>query len=147
MVWRDEECVDFDDFRSSQLKKSGSTEKASEGNRDLDENEEEDEFNPPDMEDEEPLINLDSIVLQDAEENLIDFNSPAPLRPATTVDKEPSTVNADGGQGQPSEEILTLPPPLTPSQATMPPWENKLLTKKLAPDGLLVSMIAIVTFY
>ena len=37
--------------------------------------EEEDEFNPPDMKDEEPLINLDSIVLQDAEEN---FTLPPP---------------------------------------------------------------------
>jgi hypothetical protein len=82
MVWRDEECVDFDDFRSSQLKNSGPTEEASEGNCDSDENEKEDEFNPPDMEDEEPLINLDSIVLQDAEENLIDFHSPAPPPPS-----------------------------------------------------------------
>ena len=75
MVWRDEECVDFDDFRSSQLKNTGPTEEASEENRDSDENEEEDKFNPPDMEDEEPLINLDSIVLQDAEEN---FTLPPP---------------------------------------------------------------------
>jgi hypothetical protein len=96
MVWMDEECVDFDDFRSSQLKNSGPIEEESEEDRDSDENEEEDEFNPPDMEDKEPLINLDSIALHDVEENLIDFNSPAPLRPATTVDKEPSNVNADG---------------------------------------------------
>jgi hypothetical protein len=133
MVWRDEECVDFDDFRSSQLKNTGPTEEASEENRDSDENDEEDKFNPPDMEDEEPLINLDSIVLQDAEENLIDFNSPAPLRPATTVDKEPSTVNPDGGQGQPPEEILTLPPPLTPSQATMPTVGKQVVNEEARP--------------
>jgi hypothetical protein len=68
--------------RFRRLKNSGPTEEASEGNCDSDENEKEDEFNPPDMEDEEPLINLDSIVLQDAEENLIDFHSPAPPPPS-----------------------------------------------------------------
>jgi hypothetical protein len=65
MVWRDEECVDFDDFRSSQLKNSGPTEEALEENYDSDENEEEDEFNPP--EEEEQLIDLDAVALHGGE--------------------------------------------------------------------------------
>jgi hypothetical protein len=38
----------------------------------------------------------------------------------TTVDKGPNNGNTDGGQGQPPEEVTTLPPPLTPSQTTLP---------------------------
>ncbi len=79
------------------------------------------------------LINLDSIALHNVEENLIDFNSPAPLRPVTTVDKGSGNVNTDGGQGQPPEEVTTLPPPLTPSQATLPTVGKTILNEEARP--------------
>jgi hypothetical protein len=94
-------------------------EEGSEDDRESEGNDDDDEFNPP--EEEEQLIDLDAVALHGGEEaDLIDFNSPATLDQATTVDKEPNDVNTDGGQGQPPEEVTTLPPPLTPSQTTLP---------------------------
>jgi hypothetical protein len=42
-------------------------------------------------------------------------------------------VNTDGGQGQSPEEILTLPPPLTPRRATLPTVGKEMSNENARP--------------
>ena len=64
MIWRDEECVDFDDFRESKLKEARLREEESNDEEGYDNEGGEDEFNGPDHEDREDLIDLERLPIR-----------------------------------------------------------------------------------
>jgi len=111
MIWRDEECVDFDDFRESKLKEARLREEESNEVEGYDNEGEEDEFNGPDQEDREDLIDLDAIRNADKDIDLIDFDTIVSLKPATpTTDR---SLHDEIIRGQNQDKTTILPPPLT----------------------------------
>ncbi|KAK4045447.1 hypothetical protein OUZ56_033053 [Daphnia magna] len=75
MIWRDEECVDFDDLRESKLRAIRLREEDSDNEEDLADGEAGEEVKIPDHEGDRELIDLDTIAPNDDRDaHLFDFD-------------------------------------------------------------------------
>ncbi|KAK4045289.1 hypothetical protein OUZ56_032827 [Daphnia magna] len=75
MIWRDEECVDFDDLRESKLRATRLREEDFDNEEDLADGEAGDEVNSPDHEGDRELIDLDAVAPNDDRDaHFIDFD-------------------------------------------------------------------------
>ena len=89
MIWRDEECVDFDDLRESKIKEARQREGDSDDEGSSDQEDEEDEFNDSDQGDEENSTDLDVVMNNDQDVDLINFDASVNLNPATPTSGGP----------------------------------------------------------
>jgi len=131
MIWRDEECVNFDDFRESKLKEARLREEESNDEEDYDNDGEEDEFNEPDHEDREDLIDLGAARNADKDIDLIDFETIVNLKPATPTTNRPLQDEIIRVENQ--DKTTILHPPLTPHRVTPTPVENDVYHEGTRP--------------
>ena len=146
MIWRDEECVDFDDFRQSKLKGARLREEEFNNEEGYDNEGEEVEFNGP--EDRGDLIDLDVAMNADKDIDLIDFDAIVSLKPATPTTDRP--LHDEIIRGQNPDKTKILPPPLTPHRVTPAPQKTMYITyitKAHAPKKSLVPLIDFETSY
>ncbi len=114
MIWRDEECVDFDDLRESKLNEARLRDEDSDDEGSSDQEDEEDEFNVSEPGDEVSLTNLDVVMNNDQDVDLINFDASVNPYPETpTNGMPPHDVSA-----QDQNQETMLPPPLTPQRVT-----------------------------
>jgi hypothetical protein len=122
MIWRDEECVDFDDLRQSKLTNARQRDGDSDDEESSDQEDEEDEFNDSDSEEDDISPNLDAVMNDDQDADLINFDASITLNPAMPTHGEPLyDVNVP--------EQTTLPPPLTP-QRVAPALAEQTITNE-----------------
>ncbi len=107
MIWRDEECVDFDYLRESKLTKARQRDGDSDDEESSDQEDQEDEFNDSDPEEDDISANLDAVMNNDQDVDLINFDASIDSNPAMSTQGEP-LYDAN------VPEQTTLPPPLTP---------------------------------
>ncbi|EFX64562.1 hypothetical protein DAPPUDRAFT_334081 [Daphnia pulex] len=126
MIWRDEECVDFDDLRKSKLTNDRQRDGDSDDEESSDQEDEEDEFNDSDPEEDDLSPNLDAVMNNDQDVDLINFDASIASNPAMTTHGEP-LYDAN------VPEQTTLPPPLTPQRVAPAQAEQNITNEGALP--------------
>jgi hypothetical protein len=126
MIWRDEECVDFDDLRQSKLTNARQRDGDSDDEGSSDQEDEEDEFNDSDSEEDDISPNLDAVMNADQDADLINFDASIAPNPAMPTHGEP-LYDAN------VPEQMTLPPPLTPQRVAPALAERNITNEGARP--------------
>ncbi|KAK4021819.1 hypothetical protein OUZ56_003728 [Daphnia magna] len=125
MIWRDEECVDFDDLRESKLRATRLREEDSDNEEDFADVEAGDEVNTPDHEGDGELIDLDAVAPNDVRDaHLINFDPLIHLNQTAKKKTNGHQIEPNLGHEPSRVDWSNLPPPLTPLRVPPAPLEE-----------------------
>ncbi|KAI9556063.1 hypothetical protein GHT06_018630 [Daphnia sinensis] len=122
MIWRDEECVDFDDLRESKLRATRLREEDFDNEENFVDG---DEVNTPDHEGDRELIDLNAFAPNDERDaHLIDFDPLIQLNQTAAERTNGHQIEPNLGHEPRRDDWTNLIPPLTPLRVPPAPLER-----------------------